>query len=664
MTNEYKKNLLKYLTNNLEQETGTEAPSLIDKGLQDKNVYNYLTNNLDGTPEHPESLQIENLDYVLFYGNYYSNDDSTMYYGYICITDKNLTPVALFTEYSSGTQFRPFVAMNVDEDGNFYGVDNKNKLYDSTVANDYRFIMLNKIINTGIASGQFVVSLRQSYYFDSTINSQIYNFGRKKNRCTKKIDASEYFFFPLITSSNKHYLGVVSLKIVVGASNEWDLKYNTSLGGSIEIDTYNIYSEENFEILITTDKYGYSDDCVEALYVYADTPTLTVQNTFEAPEGFGLYSFIRLALQTLYVAYYEGTDGTNDTIGIYKCDYDNLSFTNIYKFELPSLYLGSSIYLFNINNMVFFKAFWYEEGSGSYTYMINSYIGLICNDLVYYIAGYQSPFVGNISIFKNIYINKIYNIFTIYNPIYGTQTQKILLIYNSNNYNGNSYTNINSLFPFSSVLYNSDSNPIFARNLYNKVVSGRETVSTIQIPNTLLNDEQISQEILLSETNSEINNESLIISKNIYETVNINFDNMLQIINENTNERILNSTGAERINDSVSQTLDYDNAKITKARINYADNTSLVVSISFRLIQDGARTEFNIYAEKEIYNIELISNDEATVYNTITGNFTVGNYYKISQDVTVEDLTLNVYQLLYNNEEILYNNEEIYVVGG
>ena len=37
---------------------------------------------------------------------------------------------------------------------------------------------------------------------------------------------------------------------------------------------------------------------------------------------------------------------------------------------------------------------------------------------------------------------------------------------------------------------------------------------------------------------------------------------------------VLNPTGASRINDSISQTMDYDDAKISKFVINYSDSTS------------------------------------------------------------------------------------------
>ena len=52
------------------------------------------------------------------------------------------------------------------------------------------------------------------------------------------------------------------------------------------------------------------------------------------------------------------------------------------------------------------------------------------------------------------------------------------------------------------------------------------------------------------------------------------------------------------------------------------------------------RTEFTIYNSKGIINIELISEDEKTTYNTITGDFELNKTYTVSQDVTVDGLII------------------------
>ena len=43
-----------------------------------------------------------------------------------------------------------------------------------------------------------------------------------------------------------------------------------------------------------------------------------------------------------------------------------------------------------------------------------------------------------------------------------------------------------------------------------------------------------------------------------------------------------------------------------------------------------------IYVPKLITNIEIISNDETTSYQTITGTFNINKYYTLTQNVRVE----------------------------
>ena len=247
---------------------------------------------------------------------------------------------------------------------------------------------------------------------------------------------------------------------------------------------------------------------------------------------------------------------------------------------------------------------------------------------------------------RALYIANVYNMLQVYiypiNPRPATwQLYNILEIYNSNNYNGQNYTNINSMIPNSSILYDENDDVIFARNLYNKTISDRVTQSTIEIPNNYLNDVMIAKQDLISETNSIMVDNNNTITKNIYETLFINFINTLQMINKNDlNNPILNPTGAIRLNQSISQVQDYTSQKISKAKINYADNSNKIIPISFIQVGSVMRTEFTIYNSKGIINIELISEDEKTTYNTITGDFELNKTYTVSQDVTVDGLII------------------------
>jgi hypothetical protein len=232
--------------------------------------------------------------------------------------------------------------------------------------------------------------------------------------------------------------------------------------------------------------------------------------------------------------------------------------------------------------------------------------------------------------------------------------------FNELNYNGVRYSSTNMLIPVKSVLADEYDKMLFARNLYNRTINGNTTVSTLNIPNTNLNNIQIPQQILIGATNYHLQNGTDVIMKNIYEELNINFSNTIYMTNENNPQNIIyNQDGANRVNDSSSNTNDYQDAKVSKVRINMGRD-EIVFNVEFYPLKNYYYTFFGIYVAEEIDSIEFISEDEETVYNTITGDFEIGKLYTIRQCVTIDD-TILLENLLYNNEQVLYNNEEVYV---
>ena len=214
-------------------------------------------------------------------------------------------------------------------------------------------------------------------------------------------------------------------------------------------------------------------------------------------------------------------------------------------------------------------------------------------------------------------------------------------IYNSLNYNGADYQALNSMIPNSATLSNNGV-VIFARNLYNRIVNENTTIATLNVPNNFINDITIDNESLYGETNSLLVDNDDNLQTNIYEELMINFVNTLIMSNENDiNNKILNQIGATRLNNSISQTNDYNNCKITKYKINYSDNTSTIATIKgneITRLRGSVRYSFAIFVPttKSIENIQLISNDENTVYQTIdTSNLEQEKFYLITQDVKV-----------------------------
>ena len=192
------------------------------------------------------------------------------------------------------------------------------------------------------------------------------------------------------------------------------------------------------------------------------------------------------------------------------------------------------------------------------------------------------------------------------------------------------------------MLYDSNDDIIFARNLYNKVISGGTTTSSVEIPNNLLNDITISTKQLWSFNNNILINDTEDFVKNQYETVDINFINTLSIINENNiNNPISNPIGATRLNNSISNILDYNNNIISKIRLNYSDNTTFIKTINpaSRISQFVYQYVFNVYvpSNKSVNSIDMLSYDENTIYQTIdTTSLVRSKAYKISQNVEIQ----------------------------
>ena len=232
-------------------------------------------------------------------------------------------------------------------------------------------------------------------------------------------------------------------------------------------------------------------------------------------------------------------------------------------------------------------------------------------------------------------VNKQFNLYNFYLQIQNN-VYNCYQIYNSNNYNGNSYQDLNSLIPNYGNLYKDDK-LIYSRNLYNLVINDNSTTSTIEIPNTMLNDSIINGEKLIGKTSGELVDNNLEISKNIYELLYINFINSIIIQNNNNNTLVNNIIASSILNKSISSTLDYDNVKLTKYRINFIDDTAMISRLSISNVNEKKYLiSFLIYFTKDINSIELISEDEQTIYLTIDGiNLEKEKYYIIKQNVEV-----------------------------
>ena len=624
MTQDYKDNLLKYLTGNLDLESGDNIPNfeqeseIIDTNLAE-DIKNNLTNNNNATNVIAlGKIYNEMYNEYLIYGYYIDNESK--YYGFIYLVDNNLNEIQMITEFSSGSKLFPITSLNQDENNNLYGLTFSIGEYEMIS----KVLLFNNIFASGIISGNYEAILRNDYIIPYHYNQAPY----RQNRIIKSPESATYYI--IFNEDSKER--IIKFTINVGAQNEWT-EAILPIAFYMRFDVILDKSGGN-EVLLM---YGIDTDNPSSYYEYkidGENITLIKKITLPYLAQFLSQIFVKDINNVFMFLVYSSVGKA----GIYKVN--NNQIDKIHEFNLVYGDTGYKISygtIFELNNGVFFYLD-YRDASDT-----KLYAGYIKEDNTYtinLIGTYDGiELFAGLYDYVDFYYIKKYNLIEMYFPLYSetNTTKKITFDYNSINYNGEGYTNVNSLVPNKARLYDSNNKMIFARNLYNKVINANTTISTLNIPNTNLNDVTIYTQSLVGKTNYVLASNEDNITKNIYENLNLNFYTTLKMINNNDIDNpIFNQNGSNRINSSVSKLNDYDNAKATKIKINYSDNTNKILNIDFTITARDCYTEFMIYIDKEISSIDFISNDENTIYNTIRPELEIGKYYKISQSVYVD----------------------------
>lgn len=645
MTNDFKENLLNYFVGKMPREQGTEEEIINNVSeLPHSEWAPFIPTGWKGF-RYEGIIQDKNTSNLVLYGGY--RDQNNNAYGIITITTQDFKPIKTYYEYDSGIKLRYIMAMNQDDDGTYYLIDSVDypRLTSQTsqnfITSEKRFIMVNNFVANN------KLTLRISY------KTQYTNFYPYK--IYKDPNSSYYCFVGrYFRTHNFDGIRVMTLKINVGSINEW-VKYDDDNNGWLLGDCYVDFNEKSqvyVRCIITAVQRGDNRVAFWTKEYTADSLSYQEIHSFSYKPYIDSYMYQNQAFfinkNELYFVQNNqkwGTRGKPEKkyIGLYYYNFTTKEFKVIYEKSLGDYDFCNieAIYIYINQSKLYIE---FNDNINSTNYTANYYIQRLDNGWEPILVKENGYFVYDQ---RQITVLNTYNMLNIYllavvNPRIETwEYINILEIYNPLNYNGQNYTNINSMIPKSSILYDKNNDVIFARNLYNKTISDRVTQSTIEIPNNYLNDVMIAKQDLISETNSIMVDNNNTITKNIYETLFINFINTLQMINKNDlNNPILNPTGAIRLNQSISQVQDYTSQKISKAKINYSDNSNEIIPISFIQIGSVMRTEFTIYNSKGIINIELISEDEKTTYNTITGDFELNKTYTVSQDVTVDGLII------------------------
>ena len=649
MTDEAKKNLLNYMLGKMPSESGVEEEVFKSQG---EIPYSEWWNN-DMLPagwnnfRYEGLIQVQNSELLLLYGGYITLDDEIR--GIITILNKDFKPLKSIYQYDSGTYLRYIQCMAQAEDNTFYAIDCPDFPTDqewSFTTSQKRFLMLNNF--TQQINNDYVLTLQRSYIFPSDYFNFYCREIFKDNNSSHYVMIGNY----LRDQNSPDYDGIriIELKVNVGSENEWN-KIDDDGSGWLLGDGYVEFQDDNYflELLINRTLNSSRELHIWTKDFSATYPSLKSIMTFDFhPYVDSLYYKNQSVFINKNEIYFVQNNQRWGNSGRLAAKYIGLYYYNVSTNQSKTIYekyLGDydycnleAIYIVKNNNDI------YVEFNDNVTIVENAaladyYFQRLVNDVweprqiasqQFFNYNYRALFVTNEFNLLNIYLYQIWPGWTrwfYYN---------IKEIYNEANYNGEPFTDKNSLNSNSAILYSNDI-PVFARNLYNKTQNGATTTSTIEIPNNYLNDTLVDQKDLMSVNNNVIISDTNGFTKNVYETVYLNFVNTISVVNQNETQSVYNNAVATKLNTSINNPTDYDDLKLTKYRINYQDGTNSVSTLQATLQDDGSyELLMTFYLSKLTDTLELISEDEQTVYLTYNmANAEINKYYSFKQRVRI-----------------------------
>ena len=437
---------------------------------------------------------------------------------------------------------------------------------------------------------------------------------------------------------------IISLKINVGSSNEWwvkDSSNNYVYGGGFAYFDSN--DDVNWKILLTRNLYNENKIQVWSGINTGETGLVTLQDPDYQVYIDSVNYYNQVAFVNQNKAYYVQNNqlwwysGRIDPkyIGLYEVDLTNNTIKELYikslgNYEYCNL---DAMYLQVVNGELYIQ--YCDNVNTSYpsaNYYVQRYDGrwnpILIKENAYFYSSYRMFYVAQT--FNLLKINLIPNYIS--RAMY---MEQITEVYNITNYNGEEYENYNALIPEYGNIYSNDK-IMFSRDLHNLSVTNNYTVASIEVPNTFLNDMTLDLKELVGKTNYVLVDDDKPISKNVYEMLYLNYINT---INVKDNENVIQLDSAKYVNENINVGTEenYNNSKCTKVEIVYEDNSNKIFPIGWETIDDTHKsTEFTIYVDKPILQINLISNDQTTTYITIQRELEEGKYYTFKQYLKVE----------------------------
>lgn len=626
MTEEYKQMILKWLTNSLQEETGNNIPQFSQTNSIINNLNNYIVEKLGSQPYYVKYIQMDGFDNYALFGN--NGGDGT---SFIVILDTNMNPIQYIDEYSSGVKLQFLLDINCDDENNFFALE---RLTEDGIER-IRFVMLNNILIQD-SNGQYELNISKAYNLP-TLPKTLSSY---ESLGIYKVPSTSKYLFVL---ENIGIPTAVTLEVKVGTSNEWIVYAADSTVKGYQLTYNSVYydwTDDNFNLIIP----AVSSDTVnfECYQIINSGETLTLDNskTVELP-NLPTYDFLLITSSVMminstsyYLAYRisnEANTGGTDYIYLN----NNGTFTEVATFEYDNETFSGELnydYFYKYNSEIFLRIKISKSGTDA-----DDYYMCLLDGTNFYSSPIEN--VPELTWNSPFFVTKRYNLYNFYiqadNTVYNKQ-----LIYNANSYNGQPYTSIDSLIPNSSQLFDSNNNLLFGRNLYNSSIYGNTTTATVQIPNNFLNSEQIANEQLLGQTNQVLVSANKAISKNVYEELFINFNNQINVIDNDNNLNLSMQAASNYVNQSVSNGSNYDGLFVGYAKINYQNSNQIVPIVFNNIDLDDltATCSFTFMSDStnQVQSIQILSNDQSNVYATIQGNnFQLGKVYAVTQEIQI-----------------------------
>jgi hypothetical protein len=631
MTDDFKTNLFNYLNKNLTTGTGNNTPFW--------STPKYIESNLDTTLKtiFPNGYSIVFNGKNAVTGNNYLVANSYVYNEYkscIILLDDQGNILATTTQYKTGTALGKILCFAEDEDGQYYGID-------QTTSSIRHIILLNNI--TLLLNNEMSIILRNDYTLPSDLDSYTpYDIDKSNG-------SAEYLISTSTGIANK----LAYFQINVGSTNVWKYwtptRYNEDPKFKIIGKTTSAITFCGIDMYIKSGIYT-----IKKYIGSSDITTLTESDLGNAWDTgltgheFTIDNVNIINSNKMYLGirdYYYSTPSQWWTYDIKQYYYIDNTLTQLNKikgYADTTSILTKYIYIDNIMFTLYKEAAYVPELYVTIVNIDKSYINFIF-DLSSF--SFPNEFNSDQNYFNIYKENNLYRL--IIDQSKNITADKNItifcsMIYNENNYNGLPFISTTALSSNQGILKDNADDIVYASNLYNKTLQSNQAISTIQLANWKLTNIDLTSQ-LWSKNNNIIVNSSNIINHNQYEELLINFINIINIQNKNALNNIYNVIGATRLTTSTNNVYDYQNASIGYYRVNYSDSTyaDFDAKISNYILVDNlptAQYEMVVYIpdDKLVNNIQLISNDKMTIYQTIDMTGYSTGLYNITQNVKIE----------------------------